>query len=109
MTAVEYRAHLERMTPQQRTDLSAEIFLGGWRDVDRRVSAFEKYRGRVEPIAVLWISKNIHGSDVRTEEDRVAQANLDSADFAKRSYRISLWALYLAIASIVLAAIALIK
>jgi hypothetical protein len=109
MTANEYREILNKLTPEQRKELSEAVYLGGNTDVDSMVKIFENNRQKVEPTIVLWLSRNVQNCPVKTEADRVADANITSAAYARRGFNISVWALIIAGLSAVLSLVSLLK
>lgn len=88
MTSDEYRRVLSELTERQRSDLNEHIFKGNQPTVDTMVYVFEKY-GDVEQKAVFWLTKNVPGFQHKTQSDRVAEANIRSAELAERSLALS--------------------
>jgi hypothetical protein len=109
MTADEYRQGLERLTEVQRTQLASHIdamstAYGGLRSIDSLVDRF-KANPRVEERVIRWLRDALHDPSIMTEHERVNVAAIASAAYAKQGYKASLWALGIAIVSLVVSAV----
>ena len=88
MTSDEYREALGKLNEQQRRELNDHICKGNQPTGDQMVHSFEKYAD-VERIAVCWLTKNVPGFQLKTQADRVAEANIRSAEIGERSLAVS--------------------
>jgi hypothetical protein len=70
--------------------------------VEAMVLVFKRYTERVEKKAVHWINENVPRMDIRTQADRVGQANIGS-------YRLTLVAIVIAVVSLGISVIAILK
>lgn len=94
------------MTPEQRVGLGNTINLGGNpEDIDLMVKTFRSHNPSYESTIVHWLTLNVPGCDVKSEAQKVAEANIASAEYAKRGFNISVWALGIAILSLVVSAV----
>jgi hypothetical protein len=96
------------LPPEQLKALNEHIFKGNPATVEKMVEVFEKYP-EVERQAVYWIGKNAPDRKQKMEAERVAEANLVSAEYAKRGYTLGVWALAIAILSTILSLVAIFK
>src|SRR6266481_1847367 len=88
MTSDEYRDVVGKLTEQQRRDLNEHICKGNQPTVEQMIYTFEKYTD-VEPKAVFWLTRYVAGFQHKTQADRVAEANIRSAELGERSLAVS--------------------
>ncbi len=101
MSATELRDLMNRMDAKAKADFRRKISVSdGWDD-ERIIEMFVK-----EP---AWEKNICHVLGVLTQSDKVGLANIESAQYARKGFVISLWAFVIALASAVLSLIALLK
>lgn len=110
MTTTEYRDILSDMTLEQRQELRDSLSLGGKaEDIQGFVWLFEYHGPGIEPRIVQCLKRLVPGCDVKTEEEKVGHATITSANYARRGYNVSIWALIIAMLSVLLSLVALFK
>ena len=110
MTAIEYRDVLCRMTIEQRKELCEALMLGGKpEDINGFVWLFEYHGKPVEAHIVHHLRRIIPGCQVKSEDEKVGSATILSAEYARRGYIVSSWAIGIAIISAILSLVALFK
>ncbi len=122
MTSEEYRSVLDKLSEEQRKELNEHIFKGNQPTVDAMVYTFESCPD-VDRKAVIWLTRNVPGFEHNTQADRVAQANIRSAELGERSLAVSqsslkvsqkslkaaCWALAIAVLALLISTIAIWK
>jgi hypothetical protein len=122
MTSEEYRLALVTLTDEQRRDLNEHILKGNQPTVHQMLYTFERYPD-VEPKAVFWLRQHVSGFQHITEADRVAKANIRSAELGERSLVVSqnslnlsqkslvaaYWALAVAVVALIVSIVAIWK